>query len=404
MTVSEQPNPERSHPVGLSTPSTSWGSRTGTVLKVEHSKTLPPGPPLRAREVFANRFTEAESTGDTRRALQVCRRPLPTGVHTGESTSKPRPRARSASSLPPAPARSVRRAGRDHRKESSKEKGKRGEGSEAEREDPEGAAMAPSLPGRRRQRKGARGQGRECVVRSAPGPGEAPLPLRALPEAALRCGAGARRGRAAGLHGPATFFTVTALREHNSSRPRSETARAHAPSKGRAPRGASAERLRHRLVGTGHDGPQHRGGHGPTLSPEHRGIRARGDWAHDTGSSAGCGHCGPSPGSKGPDGPGQRTVPPVPSKTVPAGEGAQLLPVAAGRGARPQPCVWPSSWIKAKPTAVAGAGSPPTGTLSEVSAPKPGAAGHGEILCPHLLLPACAGMCSLALAGSSAHP
>lgn len=147
MTVSEQPNPERSHPVGLSTPSTSWGSRTRTVLKVEHSKTLPPGPPLRAREVFANRFTEAASTGDTRRALQVCRRPLPTGVHTGESTSKLRPRARSASSLPPAPARSVRRAGRDHRKESNKEKGKRGEGSEAEREDPEGAATAPSLPG-----------------------------------------------------------------------------------------------------------------------------------------------------------------------------------------------------------------------------------------------------------------
>lgn len=219
MTVSEQPNPERSHPMGLSTPSTSWGSRTRTVLKVEHSKTLPPGPPLRAREVFANRFTEAASTGDTRRALQVCRRPLPTGVHTGESTSKPRPRARSASSLPPAPARSVRRAGRDHREESNKEKGKRGEGSEAEREAREGAATAPSLPGRRRQRKGARGQGRECVVRSAPGPGEAPAP----PEGSPRGRAQVWGWRSAGpgrwaprpchilhCHGPARAQFVTA--------------------------------------------------------------------------------------------------------------------------------------------------------------------------------------------------
>lgn len=171
MTVSEQPNPERSHPVGLSTPSTSWGSRTGTVLKVEHSKTLPPGPPLRAREVFANRFTEAASTGDTRRALQACRRPLPTGVHTGESTSKPRPRAHPASSLPPAPARSVRRAGRDHRKESNKEKGKRGEGSEAEREDRRARRWPPRCLG-----DGDRGRGpagRDGSAWSAPprGPG-----------------------------------------------------------------------------------------------------------------------------------------------------------------------------------------------------------------------------------------
>lgn len=243
-----------------------------------------------------------------------------------------------------------------------RKKGREGRGARQRERPGRARRWPPRCLGRRRQRKGARGQGRECVVRSAPGPGEAPAPPEGSPRG--RAQVWGWRSAGPGRWAPRrchilTFFTVTALREHNSSRPRSETARAHSPSKGRAPRGASAERLRHRLVGTGHDSPQHRGGHGPTLSPEHRGIRARGDWAHDTRSSAGCGHCGPSPGSEGPDGPGQRTVPPVPSRTVPAGEGAQLLPVAAGRGARPQPCVWPSSWMKAKPTAVAGAGSPP---------------------------------------------
>lgn len=219
MTVSEQPNPERSHPVGLRTPSTSWGSRTGTVLKVEHSKTLPPGPPLQAREVFANRFTEAASTGNTRRALQVCRRPLPTGVHTGESTSKPRPRARSASSLPPAPARSVRRAGRDHRKESNKEKGKRGEGSEAEREAREGAAMAPSLPGETETEEGGPRAG--TGVRGPLRPGARGGP--ALPEGSPRGRAQVWGWRSAGpgrwaprrchilhCHGPARAQFVTA--------------------------------------------------------------------------------------------------------------------------------------------------------------------------------------------------
>lgn len=202
--------------------------------------------------------------------------------------------------------------------------------------------MAPSLPGETETEEGGPRAG--TGVRGPLRPGARGGP--ALPEGSPRGRAQVWGWRSAGPGRWAprrchilTFFTVTALREHNSSRPRSETARAHSPSKGRAPRGASAERLRHRLVGTGHDGPQHRGGHGPTLSPEHRGIRARGDWAHDARCSAGCGHRGPSPGSEGPDGPGQRTVPPVPSRTVPAGEGAQLLPVAAGRGARPQPCV-----------------------------------------------------------------
>lgn len=46
------------------------------------------------------------------------------------------------------------------------------------------------------------------------------------------CSAGAG---AAVLHGAATFFTVKALREHNSSRPRPETARVNADSPGKGP-------------------------------------------------------------------------------------------------------------------------------------------------------------------------
>lgn len=205
MTVSEQPNPERSHPVGLSTPSTSWGSRTGTVLKVEHSKTLPPGPPLRAREVFANRFTEAASTGDTRRALQVCRRPLPTGVHTGESTSNPgRAHARHHPSLRPRRALSGGQ-GVITVKNLIRKKGREGRGARQRERTRRARRWPPRCLG-----DGDRGRGpagRDGSAWSAPprGPGRRPLPLRALPEAALRCGAGGRRGRAAGLHGAATF-------------------------------------------------------------------------------------------------------------------------------------------------------------------------------------------------------
>lgn len=219
MTVSEQPNPERSHPVGLSTPSTSWGSRTGTVLKVEHSKTLPPGPPLRAREVFANRFTEAASTGDTRRALQVCRRPLPTGVHTGESTSNPgRAHARHHPSLRPRRALSGGQ-GVITVKNLVRKKGREGRGARQRERTGRARRRPPRCLGRRRQRKGARGQGRECVVRSAPGPGEAPAPPEGSPRGRAQvwgwrsAGPGRwapRRCHILHCHGPARAQFVTA--------------------------------------------------------------------------------------------------------------------------------------------------------------------------------------------------
>lgn len=95
---------------------------------------------------------------------------------------------------------------------------------------------------------------------SAPprGPGEAP----ALPAAPLRCGPVLSRGRRRcaprrchipHCHGPArTRFITAAVR----NRP----GKCRFPGEGpRAPRGSAKHPQHCRLVGTGHDGPQHRG-------------------------------------------------------------------------------------------------------------------------------------------------
>lgn len=210
MTVSEQPNPERSHPVGLSTPSTSWGSRTGTVLKVEHSKTLPPGPP----PASARGLRKPLYRSGIDRQYAACAPGVPPTTSDRcphrRKHLKPRPRAHPASSLPP-PRRALSGGqGVITVKNLIRKKGREGRGARQRERPGRARRWPPRCLGRRRQRKGARGQGRECVVRSAPGPGEAPLSLRALPEAALRCGAGARRGHILHCHGPARAQFVTA--------------------------------------------------------------------------------------------------------------------------------------------------------------------------------------------------
>lgn len=122
------------------------------------------------------------------------------------------------------------------------------------------------LERRREGRKSSRRQGEARAVGTAahicplrPGARGRHLLFRRLHSGVGRCSAGAG---AAVLHGAATFLTVTALRELDSSRPRSETARENADSPGEGPRApwGSAKHPQHcRLVGTGHDGPQHRG-------------------------------------------------------------------------------------------------------------------------------------------------
>lgn len=132
ITVSEQPNPETSHPVGLSPPPLHGEAEHELLSQSNARKHFLPALPVQARELCGNRFAQAEST-DTRRTLQVYDRPLPTRVHACESTSKSRQRAHSSpilphapsSSPPSAPAHSAHRAGFDYNKESNKEKGKR---------------------------------------------------------------------------------------------------------------------------------------------------------------------------------------------------------------------------------------------------------------------------------------
>lgn len=200
--------------MGLRTPSTSWGSRTGTALKVEHSKTLPPGPPASARGLRKPLY---QSGIDRRHAACAPGVPPTTSDRCPHRRKhlKPRPRARSASSLPPAPARSVRRAGRDHRQESNKEKGKRGEGSEAEREDPEGAATAPSLPGETETEEGGPRAG--TGVRGPLRPGARGGP--ALPEGSPRGRAQVWGWRSAGPHSSLSRPCESTIRHGRGRKP-----------------------------------------------------------------------------------------------------------------------------------------------------------------------------------------
>lgn len=96
------------------------------------------------------------------------------------------------------------------------------------------------LERRREGRKSSRRQGEARAVGTAahicllrPGARGRHLLFRRLRSGVGRCSAGAG---AAVLHGAATFLTVTALRELDSSRPRSETARENADSPGEGPR------------------------------------------------------------------------------------------------------------------------------------------------------------------------